>query len=47
MNIRNLSMKNYRGALVELMKTRLAAVENNEYDVNLPLFVWGSIGVGK
>ena len=47
MSVRNLTMKMYKEALILSMNTRLKAVEANDMECNLPLFVWGSIGVGK
>jgi hypothetical protein len=47
MNVRTVSMKEYRDVLVKRMTTRLKAVEACDYDVNLPLFVWGNPGIGK
>jgi hypothetical protein len=44
---RILNMKDYKGKLISLMNQRLRAVEANDLDHNLPLFVWGAPAIGK
>lgn len=47
MSIRNLSMKNYRQSIIQLMTSRLKALEAGEPDYNVPTFIWGAPGIGK
>lgn len=47
MNTRHLNMKQYKAILTKQMNTRLTAIACNDYDLNLPLFVWGLPGIGK
>jgi len=47
MNVRKLNMKQYREEIIMRMTTRLKALAANDFETNLPLFIWGWPGIGK